>query len=178
MDVKSLCLGVLSLGDSTGYEIKKHFEEAFSHFFAAGYGSIYPALASLTNDGLVECTSITQEKRPDKKVYSITELGRTALLETLLATPPRHKIRSEFFVLLYFADLLPPDRLSEVLAERSNDIEGLLELLDAFEERDCAIPGHRFVIGLGRAALQAQLQYIVENRDALLNALKPAHAAA
>ncbi len=33
MDVKTLCLGVLCHGDATGYDIKKHFETAFSHFF-------------------------------------------------------------------------------------------------------------------------------------------------
>ena len=38
MDVKTLCLGVLTEGDKSGYEIKKHFEQAFRHFFG-------PALA-------------------------------------------------------------------------------------------------------------------------------------
>ena len=123
MDVKSLCLGVLSLGDMSGYEIKKHFELAFSHFFTAGYGSIYPALATLTQQGLVECTSVPQEKRPDKKVYRATEAGRAALLECLTSSAPSHKIRSAFFVLLYFANLLPPGRLDDVLDQRLADIE-------------------------------------------------------
>lgn len=73
------------------YEIKKHFELSFSHFFTAGYGSIYPALATLTEQGLVECFSVSQEKRPDKKVYRVTESGRAALLECLMSTPPTHK---------------------------------------------------------------------------------------
>ena len=45
MDTRSICLGVLSMGEATGYEIKKLFEDGpFSHFYDAGYGSIYPAL--------------------------------------------------------------------------------------------------------------------------------------
>ena len=102
MDVKSLCLGALSLGDKSGYELKKHFELSFSHFFTAGYGSIYPALATLTEQGLVECSNVSQEKRPDKKVYRITESGRAALLECLISTPPTHKIRSAFFCAALF----------------------------------------------------------------------------
>ena len=39
MNVKTLCLGVLSERDLSGYEIKKSFEESFRHFFLAGFGS-------------------------------------------------------------------------------------------------------------------------------------------
>src|SRR3546814_3071348 len=54
MDAKTLCLGVLSRGAASGYEIKKAFEEGpFSHFHQASFGSIYPALNALSADGLV-----------------------------------------------------------------------------------------------------------------------------
>ena len=82
MDVKTLCLGVLTEGDKTGYEIKQRFEEAFSHFFGAGFGSIYPALAELSRQGLVTCQSVEQDKRPDKKVYSLTAAGQSACCST------------------------------------------------------------------------------------------------
>ena len=72
MDVKTLCLGVLAERPMTGYEIKKLFDRAFRHFFAAGYGSIYPALAELALAGLVTVESVDQERRPDKKIYRIT----------------------------------------------------------------------------------------------------------
>ena len=93
MDVKTLCLGVLTFGDMTGYDIKKHFEEAFSHFFSAGYGSIYPALGELMRAGQVECRDVVQEHRPAKKVYRITPQGRDTLVAALGVTPPRHKVR-------------------------------------------------------------------------------------
>ncbi len=117
MDVKTLCLGVLTEGDKTGYEIKGRFEEAFSHFFGAGFGSIYPALAELSRQGLVTCESVEQDKRPDKKVYSLTAKGHRRLLDELLATPPRHKVRSEFLVLMYFAHLLPPARVAPIIEQ-------------------------------------------------------------
>jgi len=115
MDVKTLCLGALTEGDKTGYEIKRCFEDAFSHFFGAGFGSIYPALAELSRAGLVSCRSVEQDKRPDKKVYSLTAAGHRLLVEELMATPPRHKVRSEFLVLMYFAHLLPPERVAAIV---------------------------------------------------------------
>src|SRR5919106_2573222 len=115
MDVRTLCLGALTEGDRTGYEIKRRFEEAFSYFFGASFGSIYPALADLTREGLVTCTNVEQTKRPDKKVYSLTPAGERALIDDLMATPPRHKVRSEFLVLMYFAHLLPPVRVAQII---------------------------------------------------------------
>jgi len=168
MDVKTICLGVLTLGDKTGYEIKKHFERAFSHFFVAGYGSIYPALSDLTRHGFVTQTDVAQSKRPDKKVYRITPKGRSQLMEALLETPPRHKVRSEFAVLLYFAHLLPPDRLAALLDERARDIECMLENIDCFEREERPTPSRKMVAGLGRAALKAQLDYIRNRRESFL----------
>ena len=168
MDVKSICLGVLTLGDKTGYEIKKHFERAFKHFFVAGFGSIYPALSELTGDGPVTCTDVAQDKRPHKKVYSLTPMGRERLMDALLNTPPRHKVRSEFVLLLYFAHLLPPERLAELIDERARDIEETLRTIDEFEQQAHPSPSREMVAGLGRAALAAQLDYIRERRDWLL----------
>ena len=46
---------MLTDGAASGYDLKKHFEWTFGHFFAAGYGSIYPALSSLAEQDLDEC---------------------------------------------------------------------------------------------------------------------------
>ncbi len=165
MDVKTLCLGVLTLRDKTGYEIKKHFEQSFAHFFVAGYGSIYPALGELTRLGMVLCRDVAQAKRPDKKVYSITDAGRAQLAAALAETPPRHKVRSEFLVLLYFAHLMTAERLAEVLDERVRDIDRMLECIDdAFGDQGQRSPSHDLVAGLGHVTLRAQRDYILENR--------------
>ena len=107
MDTKTLCLGVLSRGDASGYEIKKAFEEGpLSHIHEASFGAIYPALTRLDAQGLVACREMAQEKRPDKKVYSITEAGREALLGALMAPPAHDKVRSDFLFILFFAQML------------------------------------------------------------------------
>jgi DNA-binding PadR family transcriptional regulator len=169
MDVKTLCLGVLCHCDATGYDIKKHFESAFSHFFVAGYGSIYPALAELTERGLVRCEAQPQPGRPDRKVYRVTEEGRRAFRDALCRTEPRHKVRSDFLVLLYFARLMPPDRLTEVLDQRLAEIDTTLRQLDEMErlEGDEWTAGERFVGGFGRAVLEASRRYIREHRHVL-----------
>ena len=63
VDVKTVCLGMLTDGEASGYDLKKHFESSFGHFFAAGYGSIYPALALHgARNYILRCLLISKEE--------------------------------------------------------------------------------------------------------------------
>ena len=174
MDVKTLCLGVLSMGDASGYEIKKVFEQAFSHFYVAGFGSIYPALAELTREGHVTCSDIEQDKRPAKKVYHLTESGLEAFRAALADTYPSHRVRSDFMVLLVFAHLLSPAQLSTVLEQRLADIEANLSHIDACSERcgNVQSEGADFAAGFARTVLEAGREYIEQHRNGFLQALE------
>jgi PadR family transcriptional regulator AphA len=165
MDVKTVCLGMLTDGEASGYDLKKHFESSFGHFFAAGYGSIYPALASLAAQEMVSCKCIPQDGKPDRKVYSITAAGREKLLGELDKANPSHKIRSEFLATICFAHLLTAEQLQTVLANRVAEIEAYEKLFDEFEHT-CMHEtpnGMQFTVGIGRAVMLAMKKYIQEN---------------
>ena len=169
MDVKTVCLGMLTRGPASGYDLKKYFESTFGHFFAAGYGSIYPALNSLAESGLVTCTEIAQDGKPDRKVYRITDEGRACLMGALDNPEPAHKLRSEFLATLFFADLMTPAQVEAVLDHRLDQIEAFLATLDALDIRDTAEwpAGTRFVAGFGRMMAESARRYIRENRAML-----------
>jgi PadR family transcriptional regulator AphA len=166
MDVKTVCLGMLTEGAASGYDIKKTFESSFGHCFAAGYGSIYPALAALAESGCVECEQIQQDGKPDRKVYRITDRGREVLLEALSNPAPSHKVRSEFLAQMAFAHLMTPEQVQTVLDSRITDADQNLKFIDDFEKScDCDWPaGVRFTLGFGRAMLHAMKEYVEENR--------------
>jgi DNA-binding PadR family transcriptional regulator len=180
MDVKTVCLGLLTFGEATGYDLKKHFEASFDHFFSTGFGSIYPALAALADEGLARCTSVPQDGRPDRKVYRITPAGEAALRRTLATSEPAHKVRSELLALLYFSDLVPPERVKQLLDTRIAQMEqGLARL------RSSGCPGEhrwpnsvRFVQGFGVALLEAAAGYMARNRHLLESDRTAASAAA
>lgn len=173
LDVKALCLGVLTHGEASGYDIKKYFEETFSHFYLAGYGSIYPALAELLAEGAVTVRAVPQAGRPDRKVYQLTDAGRQRFLATLAATPPSHKVRSEFLVLMHFAALLPPERLLAVLDERVDEFDRTLGQLEECEREN---PGAHFCAGFGRTVLRAARDYVAAYRGRLAAGPRPAPA--
>ena len=169
MDVKTVCLGMLTDGAASGYDLKKNFESTFGHFFAAGYGSIYPALSSLAEQGLVTCEHIPQEGKPDRKVYEITPDGRTFLLTALENPAPSHKVRSEFLATMCFAHLMTPEQVEVVLDSRIEDTERYLAMFSKIE-CDCMQdwpPGMRFVLGFGRAITEAAKTYVESNRHLL-----------
>ncbi|MEO1201262.1 MAG: PadR family transcriptional regulator [Pseudomonadota bacterium] len=169
MDVKAVCLGMLSDGEASGYDLKKHFESTFAHFFAAGYGSIYPALSSLAKDGYVDCREVPQEGKPDRKVYRITDAGRERLLEALTKPDPSHKVRSEFLAMMCFAHLMTQEQIDSIVEHRRQDLDRYMKMFAEFEanEPDNWTPGMRFVCGFGKAVATAIRDYLDAHADAL-----------
>jgi len=164
MDVRTICLGILTRGDATGYEIKKLFEDdGYLHFVEASFGSIYPALNRLTEEGLVSVREESQEKRPDRKVYSITQAGRSAFIGSLMKQLPEDRHRSPFVFAMLFSHLLPHERVSAMMnAYIAQSEEKLAHLNQAKSEPKS--PGEEFVIGLGRAIYEASLNFLRAHR--------------
>ena len=168
MDAKTLCLGVLARGDASGYEIKKTLESApFSHFQETSFGSIYPALTRLTEEGLVGFHEMAQDKRPDKKVYSITPAGREALAARLMSPPAPDRVSSDFLFILFFAHLLPTPLLGEFIDQRIAWYEASLARMEGCGAA-ARPPGERFVHGFGLAWYAAAARYLRAHRDDLL----------
>lgn len=173
MDVKQLCLGVLTSGDATGYDVKRYFEVNFEHFFRAGFGSIYPALNSLLERGLVTCTEQCQDRLPDKKIYKITELGRAEFETVLLAAKPQHKLRSHFLVLMHFSHLIPAQRTADLIEEHIIELEATLSVLNrkALTLGGDATPGEKFAIQYGEQLALHAREFVENKGERLLSEL-------
>jgi PadR family transcriptional regulator AphA len=164
MDVRTICLGILTRGDATGYEIRKTFEDGgLQHFVEASFGSIYPALGRLTEEGLVSVREESQEKRPDRKVYSITSEGRSMLLNTLMRPLAEDRHRSPFMFAMLFADLLPGSRVQSLIDGYIGQSE---QRRTQLEQKACdeLMPGERFAIGLGHTIYTAVLEFLRAHR--------------
>lgn len=165
MDVRTICLGLLTRGDATGYEIKKQFEDGgYRHFAGASFGSIYPALARLTEDGLVSVREEAQDKRPDRKVYSITPAGRESFVGTLLKPLKEDRHRSAFAFAMLFSDLLPEDRARALVDAYLEDKEAALARMNA-RKSSAQTRGERFVSGLGKSIDTAMVEYLRAHRS-------------
>lgn len=93
-------LAALRHGESSGYDLAKAFDVAVANYWTATPQQLYRELDRLTRDGLVVAEVVEQQKRPNKRVYSLTDAGRAAL-RRFCAEPPRPTaIRDELLVQL------------------------------------------------------------------------------
>lgn len=74
-------LGLLARESLTGYELTSRVRERIGFFWGARHSQIYPELPKLEAGGFVTYEPVEQEGKPDKKVYSITDAGFSALAE-------------------------------------------------------------------------------------------------
>lgn len=90
--------------------------------------SVYQMLARLQRDELIRVREqLRDERRPERTVYEITELGRSTLtswLDTMLATPAREF--PEFPAALACLPISTPERVAEQLEARAARLAELL----------------------------------------------------
>src|SRR5688500_8244241 len=82
MSLRYALLGLLADEPASGYDLTRSFEKALRRYaWHAQHSQIYPELTRLAADGLVE---IASEGARGRRVYSITEAGRTELRRWML----------------------------------------------------------------------------------------------
>jgi DNA-binding PadR family transcriptional regulator len=67
-----------------GYRLKAEFDLLSDDFWELNYGTIYRALDHLEGCGELSAASHAQDRRPNRRVYRITERGRQTLDDWLL----------------------------------------------------------------------------------------------
>jgi PadR family transcriptional regulator, regulatory protein AphA len=177
MNVRTLCLGVLSTGEASGYEIKKDIEDGmFSHFIDASFGSIYPALTQLAGEGLLTVRAEEQTGKPDKKVYAITETGRAALARSIAVLPAKDKYKSEFLFQMLLHQFITPSVMVAAIDKQLSDLNHDLARIAECKCTEQPHAGARFVADYGEAVLTAAVKCLGEKKAELLCQI-PAQAA-
>lgn len=168
MNVKTLCLAILFDGEATGYEIRKLSTEGeYAYFVEASFGSIYPALARLEEDGLVTSRVEHQTGRPAKKIYAITESGRQTFIDSLFEDPGEDVFRSPFLLFARFAPELPVDLVEERLKARLNKQDTEIRKLQDLITKD--MPQQDiWVINYGIRCLSIAREYLANHMHELI----------
>ncbi len=109
---------------------------------------------------------MVQEKRPDKKVYSLTSAGEAELTHILRKSPGPDKNRSEFLATVLFAEAVSPERLSDLVEDRIREHKTKLRTMENLLDSDITA-GSRFVIEYGIAMQKAALDYLMGNKTKL-----------
>jgi DNA-binding PadR family transcriptional regulator len=160
MPIQHAVLALLADGPGYGYELKAEFEESVGpQWGELNIGHLYQVLDRLIRDGLVTRRSVRQSVRPDKIVYRLTKAGE-AELDRWLATPfvRQGGYRDDFFLKLFAAARVGPDRLRQVVRVQREAYLGELAALSELRARHRGEPLVQLLIEAATLHTEANLR--------------------
>jgi DNA-binding PadR family transcriptional regulator len=135
-NLKYALLGLLNNQAMTGYDIAKEFNKELSEFWYAKHSQIYPELKKLVEEGLLTYEIQISGEILEKKLYSITDGGKSAFLEWMLKEEPMESTSKDIFRLrMYFSSTIDlPNRIRLIEHELRQHEERLLYLKDSMKK--------------------------------------------
>ncbi|GGX88570.1 PadR family transcriptional regulator [Streptomyces fructofermentans] len=106
MALRNAVMAALLEGEASGYDLAKGFEASVANFWMATPQQLYRELERMEGDGLVSARVVQQERRPNKRLFSLTAAGREVLRAFLAEGPSKPlAIRDELMVKVQCVDL-------------------------------------------------------------------------
>lgn len=98
MALEHAILVSLAERSASGYDLARRFDRSIGHFWSATHQQIYKVLGRMETSGLIAAEVVTQDGRPDKKVYKLTSDGQSELTRWTAEPTPPERLRSAFAV--------------------------------------------------------------------------------
>jgi DNA-binding PadR family transcriptional regulator len=130
MSLRHALLGALADRPRTGYGLLKHFEQSLAYAWPASHSQIYPELARLRDEGLIEQTGSGAR---NSKTYAVTAAGLEEVRRWLRGTEPDRRVRSDAALRTFFLWLLEPGEARAELARERRYWSEQLEELEAIK---------------------------------------------
>jgi DNA-binding PadR family transcriptional regulator len=118
MSLHDAVLASLLDGESSGYDLAKSFDASVANFWMATPQQLYRELDRLAEQGLIEARVVHQERRPNKRMYSLTKAGYAAIHEFTSRVPKPGVIRDDLAVKLLAVDAGNAQAVRDFMVER------------------------------------------------------------
>lgn len=118
MSLRDAVLAALLEGESSGYDLAKDFDASVANFWMATPQQLYRELDRLAEQGLIQARLVHQERRPNKRMFSLTEAGREAIREFTGRAPKPSVIRDELMVKVQAVDAGNAQAVRDFIAEQ------------------------------------------------------------
>lgn len=163
-------LFLLKNSPMSGYDIRKACGRFTGHFWTESFGQIYPALARMESEGLVEALPRIEEGRRIRKVYQVTDQGISTLRRWLEEPPGPLHVRDELLLKLSCGhEVEPAVHLGHLEDAREQARRRLQEFVDLeitylAEYRTAPdLPYWMITLRAGRSAWEARMRWCDES---------------
>ena len=166
MSLRHAVLGMLSVTSCTGYELTQWFDSSLQHAWHASHSQIYPELAKLEAEGLVE---VIGEGPRRSKTWAVTQAGREELRRWLMETEPNRAQRNETALRWFLVFRLEPEQRRAVLERELAFVETAAEQRRVLAEQldaEGKTGGFRPVLELGARVDPAMIGWLREQIEA------------
>ncbi|RNL75456.1 PadR family transcriptional regulator [Nocardioides marmorisolisilvae] len=140
MALEHALLVALSERPAAGLELARRFDRSIGFFWSATHQQIYKVLRRMEDDGWVTAEVQAQTAAPDKRVYTVTDVGTKALADWIATTTPRAGFRSEIAVKMRAASYGDRTALEANLRELVDDHRTRLAHYEGMAARDYPEP--------------------------------------
>jgi PadR family transcriptional regulator, regulatory protein AphA len=130
----------LSWKPASGYDLKRIISDSEVFYWSGNNNQIYKSLIELQKDGLVTYQIQVQDSLPVKKIYSITDQGRSELYQCLLAAPEVPELHKNFLIQLAWAEILSDEEILTLLEQYEEEIASRLKMFQAQAVRQGSNP--------------------------------------
>ncbi len=166
MSIEHSILAILSFWPSTGYNIKAEFEhKAAGLYWGMSYGSIYPKLKKLEEEGLIYPIEEEEEGRK-KKQYELTPKGWKEFEKWLTLPPAYPVVKDELLMKMstWHADM-DDEVLINHLLKRKAVTEDLLGFVKNWPTNGTSYISDYGMLSIryGELRLEAELKWIEES---------------
>ncbi|MFF9624624.1 PadR family transcriptional regulator [Streptomyces griseosporeus] len=134
MALRDAVMAALLEGEASGYDLAKAFEASVANFWMATPQQIYRELERMEGEGLVAARLVEQERRPNKRLFSLTPAGLAAVRAHLAGRPSKPlALRDELLVKVQCLDVGDFDATDAVRDEIKERLERSVAKLARYE---------------------------------------------
>ena len=140
MALEHAILVSLSEQSGSGYELAQRFDKSIGFFWNATHQQIYRVLRRMENAGWVVGDTVSQDGRPDKRVFVVGRAGRTELNRWIAEPSDPSVLREELAVKIRGAAHGDVEALRTEVRRHRSVHEDRLETYRLIEKRDFPSP--------------------------------------
>jgi DNA-binding PadR family transcriptional regulator len=123
MSLRDAVLAALLEGESSGYDLAKGFDASVANFWMATPQQLYRELERLAEQGLIQPRIVEQERRPNKRMFSLTEAGYDAIRQFTGRPAKPSAIRDELLIKVQAFDVGDVAAVIDLIIERRDRSE-------------------------------------------------------